>query len=54
MKIDYLKQSRELEHPLFLGLPMELLVKRKSLKSIAPSAIQPQVSRTLLQSIMLL
>ena len=33
-----------IEHDLFRGLPPSLLVKRKSLKSMAPSTIQPQVS----------
>ena len=45
IKIDYLKQNRELEHPLFRGLPLELLAKRKSLKSLAPAGGQHQVSK---------
>ena len=39
-KLQQISGSPMLEHPLFRGLPPSLLVKRKSLKALAPSSSQ--------------
>ena len=43
-KVQYIKERGDMEFPIFTGLPLSLVVKRKSLKAIAFMSIQPQVS----------
>ena len=40
LKMAYLRQQVDLTLPVFFDLPLTLLIKRKSLKSIGPTAIQ--------------
>ena len=37
VKVAHLKTMMDVSHPLFKDLPMALLVKRKSLKALAPA-----------------
>ena len=43
-KLQQIGTCSSVQHDLFRDLPPSLLVKRKSLKSMAPSTAQPQVS----------
>ena len=40
LKVAYLRQQMDLTLPVFFDLPISLLIRRKSLKTIAPSSIQ--------------
>ena len=44
IKLEQLKNNGQLQHSFFQGLPMHLVLKRKSLKGFANAVVQPQVS----------
>jgi hypothetical protein len=43
-KLELLRECPEIKHPLFLGLPPQLLARKKALKNAVPTIVQPQVS----------
>ena len=51
VKVAHLKTMMDVSHPLFKDLPLALLVKRKSLKALAPAQMQPQVSSSFVKVI---
>ena len=50
-KLQQITGSPFLEYAVFRGLPPSLIVKRKSLKTLAPTGMQPQVSAHILKLI---
>ena len=43
LKVEYIRGLGDMNHPVFTSLPLCLVVRRKSLKSMAFTGLQPQV-----------